>query len=201
MKNSSTKSWALPLSTTLLLSVMAMGAHAEKSEYWHSSNGAVVKSGTGTCVRSGTWTPAFATDECDPGLMPKKVAAAPVASAPVTKTDKIIVTADTLFDVDKSDIKPAGKYILDELVGKLEGNSRVVISTGFTSSPGTDDYNFKLSQRRSEAVKAYLISKGIAGSRIITVGKGEQEPVADNTTAEGRAENRRVEIEVMPTQK
>jgi OOP family OmpA-OmpF porin len=64
---------------------------------------------------------------------------------------------------------------------------------------GTDSYNQRLSVRRAEAVKAYLVSKGIEKNRVYTEGKGEKQPVADNRTAEGRAKNRRVEIEVVGT--
>ena len=70
---------------------------------------------------------------------------------------------------------------------------------GHTDSIGSDSYNQKLSVRRSEAVKAYLVSKGIEKNRVYTEGKGEKQPVADNKTAEGRAKNRRVEIEVVGT--
>jgi OOP family OmpA-OmpF porin len=66
---------------------------------------------------------------------------------------------------------------------------------------GTDAYNDKLSLRRAEAVKAYLLSKGVEANRVYTEGKGEKQPVADNKTAEGRAKNRRVEIEVVGTKK
>ena len=68
-----------------------------------------------------------------------------------------------------------------------------------TDSVGSDAYNQKLSVRRSEAVKAYLVSKGIEKNRVYTEGKGEKQPVADNKTSEGRAKNRRVEIEVVGT--
>ncbi len=64
---------------------------------------------------------------------------------------------------------------------------------------GSDSYNQKLSVRRSEAVKAYLVSKGVEQNRVYTEGKGEKQPVADNKTGEGRAKNRRVEIEVVGT--
>ena len=70
---------------------------------------------------------------------------------------------------------------------------------GHTDAVGSDASNQKLSVRRSEAVKAYLVSKGIEKNRVYTEGKGEKQPVADNKTAEGRAKNRRVEIEVVGT--
>jgi len=75
----------------------------------------------------------------------------------------------------------------------------VIIAVGHADSVGSDAYNQKLSVRRAEAVKAYLISKGIERNRIYTEGKGEKQPVADNRTAEGRAKNRRVEVEVVGT--
>jgi hypothetical protein len=75
----------------------------------------------------------------------------------------------------------------------------VIIAVGHTDSVGSDAYNQKLSVRRAEAVKAYLVSKGIEKNRVYTEGKGEKQPVADNKTAEGRAKNRRVEIEVVGT--
>ena len=75
----------------------------------------------------------------------------------------------------------------------------MIIAVGHTDSKGTDAYNQKLSIRRSEAVKAYLLDKGIEKNRIYTEGKGESQPVADNSTKEGQAKNRRVEIEVVGT--
>jgi len=78
-------------------------------------------------------------------------------------------------------------------------NLEVAIAVGHTDSVGTDAYNQKLSIRRAEAVKAYMVSKGIEVNRVYTEGKGEKQPVADNKTAAGRAQNRRVEIEVVGT--
>ena len=104
------------------------------------------------------------------------------------------------FDFNKSVVKPEGKAKLDDLVGKIKDiNLEVIIAVGHTDSVGSDAYNQKLSVRRSEAVKAYLVSKGIEKNRVYTEGKGEKQPVADNKTAEGRAKNRRVEIEVVGT--
>lgn len=75
----------------------------------------------------------------------------------------------------------------------------MIIAVGHADAIGTDAYNQKLSVARSEAVKAYLVSKGVEKNRIYTEGKGESSPVADNKTAEGRAKNRRVEVEVIGT--
>ena len=97
-------------------------------------------------------------------------------------------------------LKPEGKAKLDDLTSKVKGiNLEVIIAVGHTDSVGSDAYNQKLSVRRSEAIKAYLVSKGIEKNRVYTEGKGEKQPVADNKTTEGRAKNRRVEIEVVGT--
>ena len=108
--------------------------------------------------------------------------------------------ADAFFDFDKAVLKPEGKAKLDDLADKVKGiNLEVVIAVGHTDSIGSDAYNQGLSMRRSEAVKAYLVSNGIEKNRVYTEGKGEKQPVADNKTREGRAKNRRVEIEVVGT--
>ena len=97
-------------------------------------------------------------------------------------------------------MKAEGRAKLDDLVGKIKGISlEVIIAVGHTDSVGSDAYNQKLSVKRAEAVKAYLVTKGIEKNRVYTEGKGEKQPVADNKTAEGRAKNRRVEIEVVGT--
>lgn len=122
---------------------------------------------------------------------------APVAAAPAAPS-KLTFASDALFDFDKSVLKPEGKTKLDGLVTQLKGvNLEVAIAVGHTDSVGTDEYNQRLSQRRADAVKTYLVSQGIPADRIRTEGKGESQPVADNKTKEGRAKNRRVEVTVM----
>ena len=124
----------------------------------------------------------------------------PPPKAPEPTSEKVSFAAETLFDFDKSAVKPAGKAALDDLLRKLKGmDTEVVVTVGHTDSVGSNEYNQKLSLRRAEAVKAYLVSKGVETSRVYTEGKGETQPLADNATAEGRAKNRRVTVEVVGT--
>ena len=136
--------------------------------------------------------------EAAPAPMPAP-APAP-APAPVPTSEKVSFAAEALFDFDKSVVKSEGKVALDDLLMKLQGmNTEVMVTVGHTDSVGSDAYNQKLSLRRAEAVKAYIVSKGVEASRVYTEGKGESQPVADNSTAEGRAKNRRVTVEVVGT--
>ncbi|PWF47979.1 OmpA family protein [Massilia glaciei] len=122
------------------------------------------------------------------------------APAPVPVSEKVSFAAEALFDFDKSVVKAEGQNALDNLLSQLQGmDTEVMVTVGHTDSIGSDSYNQKLSMRRAEAVKAYLVSKGVDASRVYTEGKGESQPIADNTTAEGRAKNRRVTVEVVGT--
>jgi OOP family OmpA-OmpF porin len=126
----------------------------------------------------------------------------PAPVAPKPTATKVSFAADALFDFDKAVLKKEGKAKMDDMASKLSAiNLEVIIAVGHTDSVGADTYNQKLSVKRAEAVKAYLMSKGIEANRIYTEGKGEKAPVADNKTAAGRAANRRVEIEVVGTSK
>ncbi len=133
---------------------------------------------------------------------PAAAAAAAPAPAAAAVSSKVTYAADAFFDFDKSVIKPDGKAKLDDLISKVKAiNLEVIIAVGHTDAVGSDAYNQKLSIRRAQAVKAYLVSKGIDKTRVYTEGKGEKQPVADNKTKEGRAKNRRVEIEVVGSRK
>jgi OmpA-OmpF porin, OOP family len=121
---------------------------------------------------------------------------------PTPVAEKVTFAADVLFDFDRAVVKPEGRSKLDDLASKVRNiNLEVVIAIGHADSVGSDAYNQGLSVRRAEAVKAYLISKGVETNRIYTEGKGEKQPVASNNTKEGRAKNRRTEIEVIGTRK
>jgi len=182
-------------------------AKTPNSTYLQDSRGVIARDPFGLCWRTGTWTPADAVPGCDGELVKPAAAPAPApapapAKAPVAPpvSEKVTFAADTFFDFDKAVLKPDGKAKLDELTSKLQDmNLEVVIAAGHTDSVGSDTYNQKLSVRRAEAVKAYLVSKGVEANRVYTEGRGEKQPVADNKTSAGRAQNRRVEIEVVGT--
>ncbi|RYG34541.1 MAG: OmpA family protein [Burkholderiales bacterium] len=208
-----------------LFAVAAIAAAASSSamaqtiDNWRATDGTVWKNGTNEyCWRDNFWTPATAAKGCDGEIKPveKPVAPpAPPAQPPVTPpvppkpvpppppapvSENVTFAADAFFDFDKATLKPEATAKLDDLVSKTKGiNLEVIIAVGHTDSVGSDAYNQKLSIRRSEAVKAYLVNKGVEPNRVYTEGKGEKQPVADNKTAEGRAKNRRTEIEVVGT--
>jgi OOP family OmpA-OmpF porin len=184
------------LAAFVATAALATAAMAQNIDNWRNASGDVWKNASGDCWRDANWTPATAA----PGCGAPAAVVAPKAVAPVAAASKVTYAADAFFDFDKSVVKPAGKAKLDDLVSKVKGiNLEVIIAVGHTDSIGSDAYNQKLSVRRAEAVKAYLVSKGIEKNRIYTEGKGEKQPVADNKTKEGRAKNRRVEIEVVGT--
>jgi len=181
------------------------------------------------CWRDAGWTPATAAENCDGAIKPPPPApppaprvappppppppaaapAAPVARPaappappppPAPVSEKVTFAADAFFDTGKSVLKPDAQAKLADLVEKTKGvNLEVIIAVGHTDTVGGAAYNQKLSIARAESVKKFLTSKGIETNRVYTEGKGFAQPVADNKTAEGRAKNRRVEVEVVGT--
>jgi OOP family OmpA-OmpF porin len=188
------------LAAFVATAALATAAMAQNIDNWRNASGDVWKNSSGDCWRDSSWTPATAAPGCGTPVAAPKAAAPAAPAAPVAAASKVTYAADAFFDFDKAVVKPAGKAKLDDLVSKVKGiNLEVIIAVGHTDSVGSDAYNQKLSVRRAEAVKAYLVTKGIEKNRIYTEGKGEKQPVADNKTKEGRAKNRRVEIEVVGT--
>lgn len=125
-----------------------------------------------------------------------KPAPPPVAAAPAC--DKIVINS-VQFDFDKAAIKPEYYPVLDEAVAELQKpacSTKSVTIEGYTCNMGSEKYNIKLSQKRADAAKQYLVDKGLSADRFTAVGNGEANPIADNKTKKGRMMNRRVEFKV-----
>jgi len=213
------KSFKFAAALALLVSANAVtgAASAQTVDNWVSPFGGVWKNGTNElCWRNTFWTPATAIEGCDgapvrpapvvPVTPPVQTSAAPAATpvappqpvAPVAT--RVVFNADTFFDFDRASLKPEGRQLLDQVVTQVNTLTlETIIAVGHTDWTGTDAYNQKLSERRAASVKTYLVEKGIDANRIYTEGKGKTSPVAPNTTREGRAQNRRVEIEIVGT--
>jgi len=128
-----------------------------------------------------------------------------VPGATVTRAGEgIVVNFDSgiLFDIDKTDLKPDAQTNLHNLALSMRNNPETNISIiGHTDSTGSAAHNMDLSIRRAESVKSFLVADSVGASRLTTVGKGETEPVASNSTVDGRAKNRRVEIVIVADDK
>ena len=195
--------------TVLLASVAFAGAvfaapSTNASDNWVSGHGNVqVKDSSGDCWRNSVWTPATAAVGCGAVVAQADEVVATPDVKPVVNAQKVTLAADAYFDYDKSVVKAEGKAKLNDLAAKISNlNLETLVATGHTDSRGSDKYNQALSMRRANAVKAYLVSKGIAADRILVEGKGESElAVSPEKTAADYAANRRVIIEVVGTAK
>lgn len=118
----------------------------------------------------------------------------------IREGEGIIVKFDSgiLFDVDQATLKGAARTNIESLATSLKNNPQTnILIVGHTDASGTDAYNYKLSERRAASVKTYAVSQGISAARLTTEGRGETEPISDNTTDSGKAQNRRVEIVIV----
>ena len=194
----------------------------------------VVKSGVfngarglagGLCWRTGYWSPAMAIAACDPELMPKPKPPAPPPPAPTPPppapapappppppapapaVQKITLASKALFDFDKAVLRPDGRAAIDnDVISKLSGVAKLelVLVTGHTDRIGTQQNNQRLSERRADAVRDYLVRRGVPKDRIETLGRGKTQPVPGVVCNQKNmkeliaclAPNRRVEVEV-----
>lgn len=206
---------AIAIAATMFAAV----AGAQEVHNWKNASAEPVKNSAGECWRDASWTPASAAAGCDGAIAPEVKKAEPVKPVEVAKPVEPVKTtpvvpakvepapviaqvnygSDASFDFNKSTLKPAGKAKLDELLAKIkDAKVESIVAVGHTDSIGSDKANQKLSEKRAEAVKAYLLSKNKA-LNVKAEGKGEKEPVADNKTKAGQAKNRRVEVVVRGT--
>ena len=169
------------------------------SGYAHDATGVVVRDSSGNCVRTSNWTTQSATKDCDAHLLPP-VAAAPPAPAEIAaiepQREPINIAEKAGFDFDQAVLRAEDKQRLDAAVAQLKTlpEDATIQVTGYTDSIGSEKYNQELSMRRAQAAQEYLVSNGVDQKRIVLSGMGESNPIASNDTAEGRAQNRRVEV-------
>ena len=220
---------AVKIYTALALGTAAFEVHADLTGYLTDQNGAVVKCGTGRCLHSSTWSPDLAVAECDADRMSQHVAAGTAADAvapPYNKaaskasgqsvstlpsataskgTEKIILAEDTLFEYDKSIIKPSGKATLDNIVSGLADKNEVIISTNLSNNSngsGLTTFNSAstdpdLVLRRTATLKSYLVTSGIDGNRISIQDRSGERDASDNIMSTD-PDTERVEIAIVP---
>jgi OOP family OmpA-OmpF porin len=217
MKSTNKIQLAIVMASVLYpLTSMAQDALSSGQDNWANSSGFYWKSSSGQCWRDSTWTPAKATQECDPELFkkaeapaPKVAEAPPPAPQPKVVAQKVTFSSQDLFDFNRAQIKPEGKEKLDRLADNLKGaDVETIQAVGYTDRIGNKSYNQKLSEQRAEAVRNYLVSKGVPADRIQAVGKGEEDPVTSANQCQGMKldelanclqADRRVEVQVNAT--
>ncbi len=179
-----------------------------RSGYVHDSSGDVVRDGGSHCVRTSTWSAQSATRGCNADLLPP-VAAASASTEPAAsqnaeiaaiepRSEPINIAEEARFGFDKAVLRVEDRQRLDTAVAQLKTypDDATIRVTGYTDSVGSEEYNRDLSMRRARAAQEYLVANGVDPKRIVLSGMGESDPVASNDTAEGRAQNRRAEIEI-----
>ncbi|MBI5909100.1 MAG: OmpA family protein [Betaproteobacteria bacterium] len=220
----------LGTSILALSTMLTAPALAQSTAGYVQSAGATVKNAFGLCWRTGYWTPAMAVMECDPDLVPKPAAPArasapavvpppppraapapapapaPVAAAPKRCDASITLGADEAFEFNKAALKPAAMAKLDkDVVARLPQCAKLelVLVSGYTDRLGSQQYNQKLSEKRADAVKAYLMKKGVDASKIDTMGMGKTLQIKSCPDGKDRkaliaclAPNRRVVVEI-----
>jgi OOP family OmpA-OmpF porin len=209
-----------------IFATVSFSAFSNDGAYWTDANGDIVRSGFGKCVRTINWTPEDQIEECGgkPAAKPAPVVAAPVVAAPVdsdgdgvtddkdkcpdSPADKpvdadgctivSVVLKNVQFELNSSELTAGSSESLDKAVDAMNEYDQIRIEIqAYTDSMGEASYNQYLSEQRANSVRDYMINKGIAADRMVAKGYGESKPIADNSTREGRAKNRRVELKII----
>lgn len=218
----------LRILSATILAVVSFNAHSGDGPYWTDTNGNIIRSATsGACVRSGSWTPETALEECEG--KPAKADSAPVAVTPIAAavadsdsdgvpddadkcpdspadkpvdtngcTIEKVVLKNVQFELNSAELASGSTGELDKAVNAMNKYPALRIEiSAYTDNTGEAAYNQQLSEKRANSVRDYMISQGIAKDRMEVKGYGEEKPIADNNTREGRAANRRVEMKVL----
>ena len=187
------------LASSLLAVSVTAGADDTSPGYVEDSRGNIVTSGSGDCVHTGYWKSEMANIVgCDGVTLDAPVEV--IQGMPTGLVGAIVIPEAALFAFDSADLTDEGKTAIEEYRKELrpeiaEAYAGIII--GHTDSTGSAEYNLGLSMRRAQAVSDYLVSTGVAEEKLREVGRGEEDPIASNDTAEGRAQNRRVEFKIL----
>jgi len=182
-------------------SAIAYEGGVANDSYVGDSSGQNVMDSSGDCVRTSSWKVEDMTVECgaEPPAPEVVEAPPPPPPPPVVMYEKTTMSTSALFAFDSDVLKEEGKVALHELGDSIKAKGAKVVDIdviGHTDSTGPEVYNQGLSERRAQAVADYIIGEGIDANIIDVSGEGENNPIASNDTREGRAENRRVDVNV-----
>jgi OOP family OmpA-OmpF porin len=217
----------LGASILALSAMLSAPAMAQDKQGYVQSSGATVKNPYGLCWHTGYWTPAMAIMECDPDLVPKPAAPAPAAPPPAPRAAPapapapkpapaaaapkrcdaaVTFSSDEVFEFNKAVLRKAAMAKLDQdVVAKLPqcATIELILVSGYTDRLGSQQYNQKLSEKRADAVKAYLVKKGVNASKIDTMGMGKTLQIKSCPDGKNRkalieclAPNRRAVVEI-----
>lgn len=204
---------ALPIALSLM--VLSSPAQAEINAYWKVSSGEYQRISSGQCLRTGNWTKEMSKPECEGGMekmLPPdedkdgipdsadKCPGTPMGTA--TNTDGCVLKAS--LDLENIEFESGTAVLSAESTATLEDIAETLIANkhmkfevaGYTDNTGDDDLNTKLSRDRALSVRNFLVEQGVPESNLTAHGYGPRHPIASNDTAEGRAKNRRVELEL-----
>ncbi len=190
------KSTVLGAGVALCAALAAANLQAQTAGYTETTGGDILRTGSGDCVHTGSWTSGDATlVGCDGVVLEVEIEVIEGQSSGLVSV--IAIPGAKLFGFDKAEVTEDGKEALNawrNTVRNELSDAFAAVIIGHTDSTGPADYNMGLSKRRAEAVNDYLVATGTPADLLRVIGKGEKEPLASNDTKEGQALNRRVEI-------
>jgi OOP family OmpA-OmpF porin len=185
------------LSLGVVVAAMSMGtavADTDLSPYWVDSYGNYVRDSNNNCIRTSSWPKDNPVAECGDN-MPEPVATVAPQATPALVP--VVLSGSAVFESGSNALTPESEKEVKQMASELESADIASIQViGHTDSTGPEEFNQKLSEKRAAAVRDALIADGINPDIVESRGMGESQPVADNSTSQGRAKNRRVEINI-----
>jgi OmpA-OmpF porin, OOP family len=200
-----TSSYLITKASIIAVACLSMSAFAEEATVWKDSAGDVTNDGAGDCLRTIWWQKDGSCGNQAPAAPAKKQAKAEPAPAPApapvakAKPQSAVfnLSSSAAFELSGFELSAEGKAEVKDFAAKLEGHDvdKIVVE-GYTDNTGDAAFNQQLSEKRANSVKDEMVKNGVDASLITVIGHGENDPIADNSTRAGRAQNRRVTVSV-----